>query len=103
MEVFPDSPVAPFWPSVLALRGCGVDAEEEVDVGVARHRRQLLAGGPRVAGMRMAPPEHRLHALEGREPPVVAENSPELGVDASLYPIVGRRERAGLGARDRGR
>ena len=44
----------------------------------------------------MAPPEHGLHALQGREPPVVAENSPELGVDASLYPIVGRRERAGL-------
>ena len=46
--------------------------------------------------MRVAPPEHGLHALQGREPPVVAENSPELGVDASLYPIVGRRERAGL-------
>ncbi len=44
----------------------------------------------------MAPPEHGLHALQGREPPVVAENSPELGVDASLYPVVGRRERAGL-------
>lgn len=27
---------------------------------------------------------------------MVAENSPELGVDASLYPVVGRRERAGL-------
>ena len=44
----------------------------------------------------MAPPEHGLHALQGREPSMVAENSPELGVNASLYPVVGRRERAGL-------
>lgn len=29
-------------------------------------------------------------------PPMVSKDGPELGVHASLYPVVGRRERAGL-------
>ena len=40
------------------------------------HGRQLLLGGPRVSGVRMAPPEHRLHALRGREPPMVSKDGP---------------------------
>ena len=95
MELFPDGPVAPFGPSVVVFRRCRVNLVEQVYVGVPRHGRQLLPGGPRVAGMRVAPPEHSLHALQGREPSMVAENSPELGVDAPFYPVVGRWERAG--------
>ena len=96
VEFFPDGPVAPFRPPVVVLPGCRIDVVEQVDVGVPRHGRQLLPGGPRIPGVRMAPPEHRFHALQGREPPMVSKDGPELGVDASLYPIVGRRERAGL-------
>ena len=96
MELFPDGPVAPFRPSVALLRRRRVGLVEQVYVGVPRHGRQPLPGGPRVAGMRVAPPEHRLHALQGRQPSVVAENRPELRVRAAFNPVVGRRERAGL-------
>ena len=44
----------------------------------------------------MAPPEHRFHALQGREPPMVSKDGPELGVHASLYLVVGVWERPGL-------
>ena len=96
VELFPDGPVAPFGPSVVVFRRCRVNLVEQVYVGVPRHGRQLLPCGPRVAGMRVAPPEHRLHALQGREPPVIAQDRPELRVHAPFYPVVGRRERPGL-------
>lgn len=76
VEILPNGPVAPLRPSVLARRRGGVDAEQEVDVRVGRHRCELLARHPRVPQVRVAPPEHRLHALDRRRPPVVAQNGP---------------------------
>ena len=96
MELFPNGPIAPFRPPIVVLRGSRVDAVEQVDVGVSRHGRQLLLGGPRVPGVRVAPPEHRLHALQGRESPMVSKDGPEPGVHASLYLVVGIWERPGL-------
>lgn len=96
VELFPNGPIAPFRPPVVVLPGCRINVVEQVDVGVPRHGRQLLLGGPRVPGVRMAPPEHRLHALQGREPPMVSKDGPELGVHASLYLVVGVWERPGL-------
>ena len=96
VELFPDGPVAPFRPPVVVLPGCRIDVVEQVDVGVPRHGRQLLPGGPRIPGVRMAPPEHRFHALQGREPPMVSKDGPELGVHASLYLVIGVWERPGL-------
>ena len=64
VKLFPNGPIAPFRPPVVVLPGCRIDVVEQVDVGVPRHGRQLLLGGPRVPGVRMAPPEHRLHALD---------------------------------------
>lgn len=97
VEVLPHGPVAPLRPSVLARRRGGVDAEQEVDVRVGRHRGELLARRPRVPRVRVAPPEHRLHALDRRQPPVVAQDGPQLRVHPSLDHVVGRRQRAGLG------
>ncbi len=96
VELFPNGPIAPFRPPVVVLPGCRIDVVEQVDVGVPRHGRQLLPGGPRIPGVRMAPPEHRFHALQGREPPMVSKDGPELGVHASLYLVVGVWERPGL-------
>ena len=97
VEVLPHCPVAPLRPSVLARRRGGVDAEQEVDVRVGRHRGELLARRPRVPRVRVAPPEHRLHALDRRQPPVVAQDGPQLRVHPSLDHAVGRRQRAGPG------
>lgn len=76
VEVLPHDLVAPLQPSVLARRRGGVDAEQEVDVRVDRHRGELLARRPRVPRARVAPPEHRLHALDRRQPSVVAQDGP---------------------------
>lgn len=97
VEVLPHCPVAPLRPSVVTRRRGGVDAEQEVDVRVGRHRGELLARRPRVPRVRVAPPEHRLHALDRRQPPVVAQDGPQLRVHPSLDHVVGRRQRAGLG------
>ena len=80
MEVLPRGPVAPLRPPVLARRRGGVDAEQEVDVRVGRHRGELLARRPRVPRMSVAPPEHRLRALGRRQPPAVARDGPRLRV-----------------------
>ena len=72
----PHGPVAPLQPSVLARRRGGVGAEQEVDVRVGRHRGELLARRPCVPRVSVAPPEHRLHALGRRRPPVVARDGP---------------------------
>ena len=93
----PHGPVAPLQPSVLARRRGGVGAEQEVDVRVGRHRGELLARRPCVPRVSVAPPEHRLHALGRRRPPVVARDGPQLRVHPSLDHVVGRRQRAGLG------
>ena len=97
MEVPPHGPVAPLRPSGLARRRGGADAEQEVDFRVGRHRGGLPAGRPRVPRARVAPPEHRLRALDGRQPPVVAQDGPRLRVRPSLDHVVGRRQRAGPG------
>lgn len=97
VKVLPHRPVAPFRPSVLARRRGGVDAEQEVDIRVGRHRGELLARRPPVPRVRVAPPEHRLHALDRRQPAVVAQDGPQLGVHPSLDHVVGRRQRARLG------
>ena len=72
----PHGPVAPLQPSVLARRRGGVGAEQEVDVRVGRHRGELLARRPRVPRVRVAPPEHRLHALDRRRPPAASSPLP---------------------------
>ena len=97
MEVLPHGPVAPLRPPVLARRRGGVGAEQEVDVRVGRHRGELPARRPRVPRVRMAPPEHRLRALDRRQPPAVAQDGPRLRAHPSLDHAVGRRQRAGLG------
>ena len=80
----PHGPVAPFQPSALAGRRGRVDAEQEADVRVGRHRGELLARRPRVPRARMAPPEHCLHSLDRRQPPVVAQDGPRLLVHLVL-------------------
>ena len=80
VKLFPNGPIAPFRPPVVVLPGCRIDVVEQVDVGVPRHGRQLLLGGPRVPGVRMAPPEHRLHALDRRQPPVVAQDGVSVNI-----------------------
>ena len=97
VEILPHRPIAPFRPAVVARGRCRVDAEQEVDVRVGRHRGELLARRPRVPRVRVAPPEHRLHALERRQPAVVAQDLPQLRVHPSLDHVVGRGQRAGLG------
>lgn len=76
VEVLPHGTAAPFRPSIVTRRRGGADAEQEVDVRVGRHRGELLARRPRVPRARAAPPEHRLHALDRRQPPVVAQDGP---------------------------
>ena len=63
-------------------------------VGIAASFSRAVLASPRV---RVAPPEHRLHALDRRQPPVVAQDGPRLRVHPSLDHVVGRRQRAGLG------
>lgn len=96
-EILPHGPVVSLRPSGLARRRGGADAEQEVDVRAGRHRGGLLARRPRVPRVRAAPPEHRLHALGRRQPPVVAQDGPQLRVHPSLDHVVGRRQRSGLG------
>lgn len=72
----PTRPCRPIPALRLARRRGGVDAGQEVDVRVGRHRGELLARRPRVPRVRVAPPEHRLHALDRRQPPVVAQDGP---------------------------
>ena len=76
----PHGPFAPLRPFVLAQRRGGAGADQEVDVRVGRHRGELLARRPRVPRVRVAPPEHRLYALDRRRPPVVAQDGPRLRV-----------------------
>lgn len=100
VEVLPHGPVASLRPSVLARRRVGVDAEQYVDVRVGRHRGELLARRPRIPRMSVAPPEHRPHALDRRQPPVVAQDGPQLRVHPSLdyvldLPELGRPEPEG--------
>ena len=64
---------------------------------LTRPCRPTLDLRPRVPRMSVAPPEHRLNALDGRQPPVVAQDGPQLRVHPSLDHVVGRRQRAGLG------
>ena len=84
LEIVPHDPVAPFQPSVLVRCRGKVDAEQEVDVRVGRHRGELFARRPHVPRARAAPPEHRLHALDRRQPPVVAQDGPQLRLHPSL-------------------
>lgn len=93
----PHGPFAPLRPFVLARRRGGAGADQEVDVRVGRHRGELLARRPRVPRVRVAPPEHRLYALDRRRPPVVAQDGSRLRVHPSLDHVVDRRQRAGLG------
>ena len=58
--------------------------------------RPIPALRPRVPRVRGAPPEYRLRALGRREPPVVAQDGPQLRVHPSFDHVVGRRQRAGL-------
>lgn len=48
VEFLPHDPVASLRASVLARRRGGVNAEQEVDVRIGRHRGELLARRPRV-------------------------------------------------------
>lgn len=84
VEVLSHGPVAPLQPSVPVRCRGKVDAEQEVDVRVGRHRGELLARRSRVPRARAAPPEHRLHALDRRQPPVVSQDGPQLRLHPSL-------------------
>lgn len=96
VELLPHGPVAPLRAAVLALRGGGVRAVEEVDILVGRHGRQLLRGRAGVPGVNVAPPEHRLRPAYERHPAVVPEHLAQAGVQA-LRRVVRARQRARLG------
>ena len=96
VELLPHGPATPLRAAVLALRGGGVRAVEEVDVLVGRHGRQLLRGRAGVPGVHVAPPEHRLHPAHERHPAVVPEHVPEAGVQA-LRRVVRAPQRPRLG------
>ena len=93
VELLPDDPVAPLRAPVVALGPRRVGPVEQVDVRVGRHGAEELPGRPRALGVRVAPPEHHLHAPHERQPAVVAQDVPELGVDAALDRVVGARQR----------
>lgn len=96
VELLPHGPVAPLRAAVLALRGGGVRAVEEVDVLVGRHGRQLLRGRAGVPGVHVAPPEDCLHPARERHSAVVPEHLAQAGVQA-LRRVVRARQRARLG------
>ena len=100
VELLPDDPVAPLRAHVVALGRRRVGPVEEVDVRVGRHGVQELHCRPRALGVRVAPPEHGLDPPHERQPAVVAQDVPELGVDASLDRVVGARKQP-LGRQDR--
>ena len=90
-EVLPHGPVALLRPSVLTRRRGGVDAEQEVDVRVGRHRGGLLARRPRVPRVRATPSERRLRALGRLQPPAVARDGPRPRVRPSLDHVLPSR------------
>ena len=82
VELLPHGPVAPLRAAVVALRGGGVRPVEQVDVGVGRHRGELLGGRPGVPRVHVAPPEHRLHPAHERHAAVVPEHLAQARVQA---------------------
>lgn len=88
-QVLSHNPV-PF--CVVAHRRRRVDAEQEVDVRINRHRGELPAHRSRV---RVATPEYRLYVFSQRQHAVIAQDGPQLRVLPSI--TISQQPRARLG------
>ena len=94
VKLLPHQALSPFLGTARIGGAHAVALAEQVDVGVGRHLAERVRHRLRVLHVRVAPPEHGLHPLELREAAMVPRHGAQLGVDASLYPVVRRRHRA---------
>ena len=94
MKLLPDQALTPFGWTSYGVDVNPVLASQQLDVGIGRHLAKCLGHTLRALYVCVAPPERRLGAPECRQPAVVAQHLPYLGVHGALDAVVRGGQRA---------